>query len=174
MLIACGALYDNILRKSHGVSSGWRNDDTDYQCLFVGLSKRRRSCATDKRIRFREVNCPAAGIKAEIPAAAVCLRTGQTVMQTVLPRARSLGFLLLFGSKLNAARVWTSLVSRWALWSGKILVATVCGPLVRGSLLGLHGNTAREEKYISFAYPRAHENHTRDRLELTVANSSRI
>jgi len=29
-----------------------------------------------------------------------------------------------------------------------LLAAVVCGPLVRGSLLGLHGNTAREEKYI--------------------------
>lgn len=45
----------------------------------------------------------------------------------------------------------------------------MCGPLVRGSLLGLHGNMAREEKYIV----RGHENHIRDRLEHIVLRMAR-
>lgn len=81
--------FTTIYRESH--MANHRTEGTMTPTASACLSKRRRSCATDKRIRFREVNCPAAGVKAEIPAAAVCLRTGQTRAQTVLPRARSLG-----------------------------------------------------------------------------------
>jgi len=69
-------------------------------------------------------------------------------METVLPRARSLGSLLLFGSEIKRQRVNEPRFRGELCDRGKILVPIVCGLLVRGSLLGLHDNMAREEKYI--------------------------
>lgn len=69
--------FTTIYQESHMASH--RAEGTMTPTASACLSnKRRRSCATDKRTRFREVDCPAAGVKAEIPAVAVCLRTGQT------------------------------------------------------------------------------------------------
>lgn len=93
------ALRRYVLRKSHRARG---NGDTDRRCPFVDPSEE-EAARTDKRIRFREVNCPAAVIKVGNSSSRGLFASRPELVVTVLPRARSLGSLLLFGSKLNAS-----------------------------------------------------------------------